>query len=44
MGIHGNGIQWYPDDDLLVAGAVAVEDNNPVGIWKLSGELFTVER
>ena len=44
LGVHGKGIQWYPDDDLLVAGAVDIEYNNPVNTWKLSGELFTVER
>lgn len=40
---RGNGIQWNPNDALLVAGELSViEYASDEGEWQLSGELFEV--
>lgn len=39
---RGSGVQWNPNDALLVAGELSVADYAPEGEWQLSGELFEV--
>ena len=40
---RSSGIQWLPNDDLLVFGVLSLEDNNLPDKWELSGKLITVE-
>ena len=39
---RGNGVQWNPNDDLLVASELSLVDCVSEGEWELSGELFEV--
>ena len=39
---RGRGVQWNPNDDLLVAGEFSFADDAPEGEWRLSGKLFEI--
>jgi len=41
---RGNGVQWNPNDDLLVASELSLVDCVSEGEWELSGELFEVRK
>jgi hypothetical protein len=39
---RGKGVQWNPNDDLLVLGKLSLGDRSADREWRLSGELFEV--
>ncbi len=41
---RGRGVQWNPNDDLLVASEFSFADDAPEGEWRLSGKLLEVRK
>ena len=41
---RGRGVQWNPNDDLLVAGEFSFADDAPEGEWRLSGKLLEARK